>query len=265
MQLVLTVAGLLLCKDRYGLALPEVSWPVTRRLLPVTAWTLANVNTGLLATHLLTVPVLSVLRRTTTFFVIIADFWILGKQPNRIDVVSVVWWVIGALIQAWGDLDFNFWGYVVVVLNGIATAGFYVSTTHANKTDKFDSTALLFYNSLLCIPFQFVMALVLGEFEGLTLFPYWTDPVFLFVFVTLLALGTLMNYMVFLSNALCGATATSITGQIKSVVQSLLGIVFFSVVVTSAGWLGIVISTIGCIYYCIKKIWPDPVVVPSMV
>lgn len=256
-QLVLTVATLAIGKSQGLVQFPSVSREVLVRCLPVACWSLLNVLAGLFSTQLLTVPMLSVLRRTATLFVIVGDRIFLGKAMSQVDVVSVVWWIAGGAVSAWGDVYFSFWGYVAVTVNGIATAGFYISTARVNKIERLDSTTLLFYNSLLSIPFQVVVFLASGERHGLEDFPFWTDAGFQFFLWGTMVQAAMLNYFIFLCSSLCGPTVTSITGQIKTVVQSFLGVFLFSVAMDNWGWAGMTISTIGCIYYCYRKVYPD--------
>ncbi len=254
LQLIITVAGLelarALLKTKY---LPTFDRATALRALPVALWSLLNVITGLMGTELLSVPMLSVLRRTATFFVMAAEKLFLGKAAANYEMIAVAIWIFGAAISGSNDLMFNFKGYMAVFANGIATAGFYISSSRANKENQLDSIGLLYYNSILQLPFQAVFFMLSGEAAGLGSFSGWTSPAFVFLLLFTISQAVALNYLIFLCTTLCGPTTTSLTGQIKTVVQTFLGVYIFSVPVTELGWTGLWISSAGVAYYCWYK------------
>ena len=63
-----------------------------------------------------------VVRRTATFFVLLMEFFLLGKRPSRPATIAVSLICTGAVIAGWETLDDNIVGYLFVILNNILTA-----------------------------------------------------------------------------------------------------------------------------------------------
>jgi hypothetical protein len=166
-QMIVTIGALRLLESRGAIELAPFERVTARRFLPVSLMSLANILSGLLATQLLTVPMFSVLRRVSTLFTISAEFVFLGTDPKRADIYAVLFWVAGAAVSGWADLYFTVEGYLAAAANSTATALYYVLLKRVNEDTKLSSFSLLYYNSVLSLPFQAAIFLVSGEHEGL--------------------------------------------------------------------------------------------------
>jgi len=84
------------------------------------------VISGLAGLRFVNVPMFGVLRRLTTFLVIVLQYLTLRKSVSLAELLSVIVMVIGAVIGGWGDLTFDAWGYFLTTLNCFLTATYLV-------------------------------------------------------------------------------------------------------------------------------------------
>lgn len=207
------------------------------------------VLTGLAALKYVNVPMYSALRRLTTFIVIAAQYIMLGKKVSREEFLSVVAMVLGAMIASFGDIMFDLWGYFLVGLNCATTAWYLVLIAKKQKETGLDSFGLMFYNNIFSIPIISVLV-YLSEYDMLVKYDNWSNFGFQVTFLGSCVLAFALNYFVFLCSIVNSPLATSITGQLKSIVSTLLGLILFGGVIMTANLaLGLGISTIGGIWY----------------
>ena len=229
-----------------------------RKLVPVTLASIANVSSGLMAVERLSLPMFSVLRRLGTFFVMTAELLVMGKRPPAGNVVSVSIWIMGACIAAWADLYFTPAGYAAAMGNNAATAIYTVLVARMQKDLELSPVALLRQLALVSLPFQLVLfAVFTNEPAAVAAFPAWHDPGFLVSLAYTSSQGVLLSYTIFLCVSVNSAATTSITGQIKTVLQSFLGIVFFAVHLTPLGYVGLSVSTFGVVVFVYSRIMDE--------
>jgi len=112
-----------------------------------------------------------------------------------------------------------------------------------------DTFGLMFYNSLLSLPFIIILC-VATEWNEIIQFTQWLDLGFQFYFMGSVVLAFLLNYTVFLTTTINSPLTTNITGQIKSLVSTILGLFTFGgVPVTPSLALGLTVSTLGGLWY----------------
>jgi len=207
------------------------------------------VLTGLAALKYVNVPMYSALRRLTTFIVIVAQFIMLGKTVSTDELLSVVAMVLGAIIASFGDITFDLWGYILVALNCATTAWYLVLIAKKQKETGLNSFGLMYYNNIFSIPIIGILVLF-SEYQDLVKFQYWLAVDFQITFLGSCLLAFALNYFVFLCSIVNSPLATSITGQLKAIISTLLGFVLFGgVVMTTNLAIGLSISTFGGLWY----------------
>jgi len=248
-QTVLSICFLIVLKYFKVIHYSDFSVATAQKLASLGIAFTAMVVTGLAALKYVNVPMYSALRRLTTFIVIIAQFIIMKKRVSREEFLSVVAMVFGALIASAGDLSFDFWGYCLVVLNCGTTAWYLVLITKKQQETKLDSFGLMFYNNMFSIPVLLCTVWFI-ETDVLYSFKQWHSAGFQIVFFMSCLLAFALNYFVFLCSIVNSPLATSIAGQLKSIISTLLGLVMFGgVVLTISLSIGLGISTIGGLWY----------------
>jgi len=207
------------------------------------------VITGLAALRYVNVPVYSALRRLTTFIVIVGQYFLLKKTVPVDELCSVIMMVIGAFVAGWGDLSFDLYGYFLTALNCVVTAIYLVLIAKKSEQTGMETFGLMFYNNILSLPIVAIIV-ILTEREELASFDRWHDVGFQLCFLMSSIQAFLLNYFVFVCSTVNSPLTTSITGQLKSILQTVFGFFTFGGVILT-GWLtaGILISTSGGIWY----------------
>jgi len=248
-QAILSIVFLQALKRAKLIEFNDFSVETARRIgmLGVSFTTMAL--TGLAALKYVNVPMYSALRRLTTFIVIVVQFVMLGRTVSTEELLSVVAMVLGAMIASFGDLTFDLWGYMLVFANCGTTAWYLVLIAKKQRETGLNSFGLMFYNNIFSIPIITVLV-YFTEFNDLVVFEQWMNPGFQIVFVGSCLLAFALNYFVFLCSIVNSPLATSITGQLKSIVSTLLGLVLFGgVIMTTNLGVGLSVSTFGGLWY----------------
>jgi len=207
------------------------------------------VFSGLAPLTSVNVPMYGALRRVTTFLVLIGERIFLGKVYPADEVISVVLMVIGATIAGVGDLTFDPIGYFLVMVNCVFTALYLVYIPKTSSETKLNEIGLMFYNNLISIPFVIFLTAIV-EWNGLIQYPYYSDYSFWICFVMSSVHAFVLNYFIFLCSNINSPLTTSITGQLKNIFTTLIGLFLFGDVTLSTLLLvGLILSTIASVWY----------------
>jgi hypothetical protein len=128
--------------------IPMINWSICKEILPVSLMFLGNVLCGLGSTKSLNIPMFTALRRFSIMMTMLGEWYLLGTKPSYSVVGSILLMVLGALIAAFYDLTYDFYGYCFVFLNNIFTAFNGVYMKKATVSGKVSKMGVLFYNSL---------------------------------------------------------------------------------------------------------------------
>jgi solute carrier family 35 protein len=218
-------------------------------VIPLSFFFFAMVVTGLGALRYVNVPMFGAIRRLTTLIVILGEGLILHKQYPKDEAWSVYLMVLGAFIAGLGDLTFHLLGYILCLLNCVVTAGYLVYIAKIKNETLLDTFGMMFYNNLLSIPFVLV-AVVFTELEDILAYPLWQDFGFLICFLMSSLQAFLLNYFIFLCSTANSPLTTSVTGQIKNIFTTVIGLFLFGDVQFSVLLsLGLLIATLASMWY----------------
>lgn len=204
---------------------PDFDLRVFKKMIPLSLCFVGNILLGLLGTKLINVPMFTTLRRLTALFILLLDYYRTGNLPSLGVATSVTLLITGAIIAGYNDLYFDLTGYCVVVLNNLATTGYLQQTKDVKE--ELSSFGLLFYNSMISLPILFVWAHLTKEFNYVYNFEQLNNGFFQLFFV----LAGVMAFAINLATAWCtqtnGPLTTSVTGQTKNLVTTVLGALIF--------------------------------------
>lgn len=206
----------------------------------------SNVVVGLSALSLVNIPMFSAFRRLTLLFVMGAEYVFLRKTHRFAIIQTVVVMTFGAFISAIDDVTFSRVGYCLVFLNNMLTAGYLASIKRAMKETNFDPLSLLYYTALLGIPMVSVLIIAMGELEQVVT-AFRTQPeLSTRGFAMSLVLTTTGAFAVNYSTSLCthvtSPLTTSVAGQVKNVLQTVLGFFSWGFVPTTLNTVGLLIA-----------------------
>uniref|UniRef100_A0A7S0BQY2 Sugar phosphate transporter domain-containing protein n=1 Tax=Rhodosorus marinus TaxID=101924 RepID=A0A7S0BQY2_9RHOD len=208
-----------------------------------------NVSVGLYALKLVNIPMFSAFRRLSAINVMILEYFVLGKVESTRVIATVVFMVFGSFVAALGDVTFDPFGYFLVFLNNLITGGNLVYIKKAQQVTGLKALSLFYYVSLFAVPICFVLGLLSGELRVAVGRVVSDESLHSAGFVVALSLSALSAFMVNYTTNLCtaatSALTTAITGQVKNVLQTILGIVAWGYEVTITNLIGLLLALIG--------------------
>jgi len=227
---------------------PELS--KCKQLLPVSLLYSINVGVALSALTSLNIPMYGVLKRLTILFVLVGESLLMQKYSSANVKKSVFVIVAGAVVAGIGDLTFDPIAYMLAFLSCFAQAAYLLFVAKTGAETGINSFGLLFYNSLLAVPFVFFFVILNGEVEGVVNYDRLGSYDFQMCFLANLVLGAMLNYSMFLCTTTNSALTTTIVGQLKNVVSVFFGLFLFGGVdINIVNMLGLGLNSIGGIAY----------------
>ena len=151
-----------------------------------------------------------------------------------------------------GDLEFDFLVYTYGCLSVVSQALYLLLIQRLSS--EFSATETLHLTSINSLPLMCFCCLVTGEYKK-AFFNFDTgSPGFIFVFGIVISMGCLLNYLLFLCTTINSALTTSITGVLKSVLQTAIGLFTFGGIhLNNLTILGIGTNISGAVMYAYMK------------
>eukprot|EP00499_Haloplacidia_sp_CaronLabIsolate_P010397 CAMPEP_0196772410 /NCGR_PEP_ID=MMETSP1104-20130614/2216_1 /TAXON_ID=33652 /ORGANISM="Cafeteria sp., Strain Caron Lab Isolate" /LENGTH=336 /DNA_ID=CAMNT_0042142545 /DNA_START=1 /DNA_END=1011 /DNA_ORIENTATION=- len=253
-QMLFSLAFLVLAKRYRLIEYPDFDPALLKPMAPLAISFFLMVTTGLAALEFLNVPMFGALRRLTTLITMLSEMMLQGKPFVPRIALPIMVMVIGAIVAGATDLTFSFVGYFLVFLNCIFTATYLVFINRLSKQTGLSTFGLLFYNNIMCVPLVAVTVLATGELPEMVTFPHWARFDFLVCFVASSSMAILLNYTIFLCTAVTSALTTSVTGQVKTIVTTVVGLfIFGDVQITLSNVSGLSLGILGSIWYSAIK------------
>lgn len=220
------------------------------RIIPSTIFFVANVTVGLSALARVNIPMFSAFRRLTVLFVMAAEYIWLHKSHSKSVIFSIFILTFGAFVSALGDVTFTYMGYALVFANNALTAAYLASIKRVMRDLNLDPTSLLYHTSILAFPIITVIALITGDLQN-AIYTYWTNEKLASspFFLVALSLVAVSAFCVNLSTSICthvtSPLTTSVAGQVKNVLQSILGFFSWGYIPTSLNVAGLMVALAG--------------------
>jgi len=184
----------------------------------------------------------------------VLEYFLLKKVPSTPIVVTVAVMSVGTVVAGAGDVSFDLTGYSMAIGSCILQALYLVVVAKKEKELDLNTFGLLFYNSVLSLPFVFLAGFLKSEYSHAYAYPRWHEWGFLINLFMACALGAFLNYSIFLCTLVNSPLTLTVSGQIKSVLTVFLGFFAFGgVTLTPLNTLGIALNTAGsCGYSAVK-------------
>lgn len=216
------------------------------KLHSVTDWAVGvtysmNVVFGLWSLSYLTVPAFSALKRCNILVVWVIEAYAARKPSTDACVPPLFVLLMGTVMMSIYDLHFSVEGYTLAALSCVMQG---LSLEFGRRfAEKSTLCSVLMMNSLAMTVVQ--MILLLFTHEWATLFGAFSDPKVLFHLFFNSFSCLVLNYVIFLNCTVNSPLAHTVTGNVKAIITTAFGIIFFSVVIPTAGYVGITLSFIG--------------------
>ncbi|ONK69659.1 uncharacterized protein A4U43_C05F25380 [Asparagus officinalis] len=234
----------------------DVNMATAKKLLPVSVFYNANVAFALASLKGVNIPMYIALKRLTPLAVLLAGFFYgKGKPPLQV-ALSVLLTAIGCIIAAIGDFSFDLFGYSMALTSVFFQTMYLVLVEKSGAEDGLSSVELMFYNSLLSLPFLFFVIIANGEFPySLSLLVAKANYLsFCVILILSLVMGIVLNFTMFWCTIVNSALTTTIVGVLKGVGSTTLGFVLLGgVPLHGLNVTGLVINTAGGMWYTYAK------------
>ncbi|KAI0566128.1 Sugar phosphate transporter [Gracilaria domingensis] len=198
-----------------------------KQVAPVSVFYSLNAAVALVALRELSVPSYTLIKRLSPLFTIALEALLLKKYATRSIVLALIVMASGTVLAANADTSSSSFAWLL----GFASCAFqalYLTFVKRSGIDTgMNSFGILYYHSILSIPCISAIAVGVGELGPALTYDKWTSPSFLVIFIASLFMGLLLNYALFLCTELTSPTSTVVSGQVKAMGQTVIGIFTF--------------------------------------
>ncbi|WKX95209.1 hypothetical protein Q1695_012011 [Nippostrongylus brasiliensis] len=251
-QMVATVAVLFVARTLRIVSFPAFDSTIPRKIMPLPLLFVLNLVSGLGGTKLINLPMFTVLRRFSILMTMVLEYVILGVKASRAVKISVCLMIVGSIIAALFDLTFDLWGYTLIGLNDICTAGLGVYTKQKLEAKELGKYGLMFYNSLFMLIPTFALVCYTGDTDKALTFMVSDEmtPSVWMCFIVSCLCGFVLNYSLVLCTHFNSALTTTCVGPIKNLFVTYAGM-FSSgdYVFQWTNFIGINVSVMGSMLY----------------
>lgn len=249
-QMVAAVVILWSCRELNYASFPPLSRDTTRKVMPLPLFYIGNVLFGLGGTQHMSLPMFTVIRRFTILFTMLGELLVFKTRPSVQVQLSVLLMIGGSIIAALNDLSFDFYGYLLALLANICTAAGNVYVKKKLDSKDLGKSGLIYYNALFSLLPTLAIAFGSGQFGIVGAFDKWSRLDFLVFFALSAFMGLILNYSMFLCTHLNSALTTTVTGTLKNIIVTYLGIfVGGDYVFTYLNFFGLNVSMAGSLLY----------------
>lgn len=172
------------------------------------------------------IPMYGVIKRCSPVVILFLSAILLKKGwPQFSIIMSVSLITMGCIIAGYGDLAFDPNAYMFGI-SSVFSQSIYLVLVQKHAGDQ-SAAETLHLNSYNTLPLLLISSLVFGEFsQAIASFDPF-NPGFVIMFAIVICIGCLLNYLLFLCTQFNSALTTSITGTIKTIVQTIIGMFTF--------------------------------------
>jgi solute carrier family 35 len=224
------------------------------QVAPVSLFYSLNAAVALVALRELSVPSYTLIKRLAPLFTLALEFLLLGKRTTGGIAASLFVMTSGTVLAAKSDATSTLPAWMLGVVSCLFQAMYLTYVKRSGADTGMSSVGILYYHSILSLPFIALIILGVGEISAVIAYPHWTSPAFLLILVLSLTMGLLLNYALFLCTELTSPTSTVVSGQVKAMAQTAIGMFTFGGVdMNSRYLLGTLLNISGGFGYAACK------------
>lgn len=255
-QMLFTAFLLRVLKDVFHLIdFSEFELTRARQVAPVSLFYSLNAAVALVALRELSVPSYTLIKRLAPLFTICLEAALLKRLATKAIFFSLLVMSAGTVLAARADASSSSFAWLLGFASCAFQALYLTYVKRSGNETGMNSFGILYYHSILSLPFLAVIAIAVGELGEAVRYDKWRSPMFLTVFVTSLFMGLVLNYALFLCTELTSPTSTVVSGQVKAMGQTAVGMFTFGGVDTNARYLaGTFLNIAGGFMYAFAKL-----------
>ena len=210
---------------------------------------------GWLGLQLVNIPLFLCIRRTTVAFALVAELVILRKPHSNHILSSVSLIVMGAIVAGYSTFSSDWVGIAFTVGNNVLTAAQLATTKSASDSTGLRGFGIVYVNALVALPLCLLGATLAGEWEYAARHAAVRIPLFWTSAAVASSMGVLMTYSTILCSTQVSPLATTVTGNVKDVLATVVGAFAFGDFdgsITGIG--GILLSFAGAGWFSAAKL-----------
>lgn len=197
----------------------------------------------------LNVQTIVVFRNLSTIAVAIAEKVVFGNSQSPLRMASMGIIVVGAIIYAWSDFQFNLRGYVWLGINITATGAYSIMVKVTDGKVGLNSFGKVLYNNTLALPIVLLIVL-LSESPAESVGAFLDSPTQTKFFLLLSCLvGFFISVAGFLMQSAVNPTSFMIANNANKIVVIVLGMYLFRTQFVVGTAVGLVIALAGGALY----------------
>ena len=226
-----------------------------KQVAPVSLFYSLNAAVALVALRELSVPSYTLIKRLAPLFTISLEALLLGKYATKAICASLLVMATGTVLAARADTTSSNFAWFLGFTSCAFQALYLTFVKRSGIETGMNSFGILYYHSILSLPFISLIVLAVGEISPALNYEHWTSISFIVVFIASLFMGLVLNYALFLCTELTSPTSTVVSGQVKAMGQTVIGMFTFGGVDMNLRYLaGTIINIAGGAMYAYAKL-----------
>uniref|UniRef100_A0A7S1SSC3 Sugar phosphate transporter domain-containing protein n=1 Tax=Tetraselmis chuii TaxID=63592 RepID=A0A7S1SSC3_9CHLO len=251
LQILISIVYIKILGVTGHMKLAPFSWKTVQLLLPMTFFWWIYVFSGVTALNYLNVPMFSVLRRSTSLVVVGINYVLYRTFPSMNSLSALLVMAAGAIVAGMSDMTYNSVGYFWTFVCIFSTAAYLTAIKWSKERSGVGEHDLLMYNNLIALPFM-ATYLYFGtsELDTVWEYPRLHDPGFQLFLLLSISQAFLLNVCIFYCTTVNSPLATTVTGQLKDLLMTSLGMVLFGdVIYNPVNIMGLCVGLGGGMWY----------------
>lgn len=225
-----------------------------KKVAPVSLFYSLNAAVALVALRELSVPSYTLIKRLTPLFTLTLEFFLLGRRTSWSIASSLFVMLVGTALAAKADLSSALSAWVLGLVSCFFQATYLTFVKRSGLDTGMSSLGILYYHSILSLPFITIIIMATGEMTPVMAYENWTSPGFITILFMSLIMGLVLNYALFLCTELTSPTSTVVSGQVKAMAQTVVGMYTFGGVDMNFKYvLGTCVNILGGMGYAYFK------------
>jgi len=254
LQMVFTAVLLPVARAMGLISFEKFEWDRALKVAPVSIFYSLNAACALMALGEMSVPSYTLVKRLAPLFTISTEYFVLSKSANKGVIASIFTMAIGTIIAFNDDTSSSLLGWSLGFLSCLFQALYLTFVKKSGVQNGLNTWGVLFYHSILSIPLCVIAVTILNEWKTAMEFKLWSQPTFLIVFIGSLSAGFILNYALFLCTEKTSPTSTVVSGHVKAMAQTVIGMFTFGGVDTRLFYmLGTAVNITGGFGYVYSK------------
>ncbi|PXF45827.1 UDP-galactose/UDP-glucose transporter 7 [Gracilariopsis chorda] len=254
-QMFFTIVLLRILRSMNLIEFSDFDLSRAKQVAPVSIFYSLNAAVALVALRELSVPSYTLIKRLAPLFTISLEAILLKKYATRSIIFALLIMASGTVLAANADSSSSTFAWLLGFTSCAFQALYLTFVKRSGIDTGMSSFGILYYHSILSIPCISAIVLAVGEIGPALAYDKWGSPSFLIVFISSLFMGLLLNYALFLCTEFTSPTSTVVSGQVKAMGQTIIGIFTFGGVDLNLRYIcGTLLNILGGFMYAYSKL-----------